>query len=319
MVFGFLAVGIVLLWVGSEAAMRGMAAVLKPFGLPPAFAGLVVAALALCGPVLAVALLASAQGRPEIALGDVVGSVATVTLLVFGLGALLRPIPAPPRVVFRDGAVLIVATCVLAAIIQGDMMTVPMGVLLLAGWLAYLGLAFVADLRLPPHSAAAHGNAPLRGEAYGAGAGFLLIVLGIVALVFGARFVVVCAQAIPRDFHFPVGAIALTLIALSTSVPALVTLAAAPESTNLAAGRLMATATFTVFLVLGLVALLYPVAIPASLSGYGSAAAVLGAVLLVVLFVAGWRLSRFHGLLLLAGYGAYLASILLRGGLPRQG
>src|SRR5579864_7713283 len=138
MIYVFLGIGILLLWFGSEAVQRGGVSLFRALGLPRIFTSLFVVSLAMSLPVLAVCLQATLQARPDIALGDVVGSSLANLLLVFGLGAVTAPMPAPPRTVFRDGGVLI-ATCLLfvGSLLSGGV-TPLIGVILLAAWLAYL-------------------------------------------------------------------------------------------------------------------------------------------------------------------------------------
>ena len=110
MVYVFLGIGFALLLIGSEAVLRGGTSLFRMLGLPPIFINLLIVSLAMSAPELAVVLHATVRGMPDIALGDVVGSNIANMLLVCGIGALMRPMPAPPRVVFRDGGVLIAAS-----------------------------------------------------------------------------------------------------------------------------------------------------------------------------------------------------------------
>ncbi len=104
MAYGFVGVGVLLLLLGSEALLHGGIGLSQRLGLSPLLIGLVVVSAATSAPELAVALSA-AKANPDIALGCVVGGTIVNILLILGLGALLRPLPSPPKVVFRDGGV----------------------------------------------------------------------------------------------------------------------------------------------------------------------------------------------------------------------
>ncbi len=130
MVYGFIGIGFLLFLIGSESVLRGGIGLSKALGLPPAFVGLLVVSLAMAAPELSIALQATARHAPDIALGDIVGSNIANILLVFGLGALLRPMPGSPRVVFRDGGAMILASIVLVAIMLTGVVSRVAGVVL---------------------------------------------------------------------------------------------------------------------------------------------------------------------------------------------
>ena len=109
MAYGFVGVGVLLLLLGSEALLHGGIGLSKWLGLPHLLIGLVVVSAATSAPELAVALEA-AKNHPDLAIGCIAGGTIANILLVLGLGALVRPLPSPPKVVFRDGGVMLAAS-----------------------------------------------------------------------------------------------------------------------------------------------------------------------------------------------------------------
>ena len=309
MAYVFLGIGVALLFIGSEAILHGGKGLFDAFGLPPLFIGLLIGSFAMAAPELSVALQASTRGLSDIALGDIVGSSIANLLLVFGLGAVIRPIPAPPRVVFRDGGAFVAASFVLVFVALGGFIGRPLGAVLLAGWLAYLVLVSVTDLG---RNAEAHAPEPDVGPVLG----IFLVAVGIVALFYGARLTIDFALLIARDFDLPQTTVALTLVALGTALPELVsTLASAVRGhPNALSGRIVASNVFNILLVLGVVAVLQPMSVAPGLAQFDMPVMAACAVIVPLLMLFGWRLTRGQGVLLLLGYVAYVVSVGLRGG-----
>jgi cation:H+ antiporter len=313
MVYVFLGIGFALLLIGSEAVSRGGASLFRALGLPPIFISLLIVSLAMSAPELSVALHASLRGMPDIALGDIVGSNIANVLLVCGIGALIRPMPAPPRVVFRDAGILIAASIALVFMALGGFISTPFGVCLLAGWIGYLVLVSLTDWGRPQQSLAGETQ---NGEMSGV-LGFFLLAVGVVCLFFGARLAIDFALVIARDFHLPQSAVALTLLAIGTSLPELVSTvaSAARGHPNQASGRLVASSVFNILLVLGITAAVRPLSVAPMLAQFDVPVMAVCAIVLPLLMLFGWRLTRTQGLLLLLGYAGYIVSVGVRSGI----
>ncbi|HKD23623.1 MAG TPA: sodium:calcium antiporter [Rhizomicrobium sp.] len=309
MAYVFLGIGFALLLLGSEAILRGGKGLFQAFGIPPFFVSLLIGSFAMAAPELSVALQASARGLPDIALGDIVGSSLANLLLVFGLGALIRPMPTPPRVVFRDGGAFLAASLALVFIALGSFIGRPLGALLLAGWVGYLVLVSITDLGRTAEPYAAEPES-------GGALSFFLIAVGAVGLFFGARLAIDFAVLMARDFHLPQAAVALTVVAFGTSLPELVSTlsSAARGHPNAISGRIVASNVFNVLLVLGIAAVLHPMSIAPGLAQVDMPIMAACAVGIPVLMLFGWRLTRGQGIVLLLGYVAYVVSIGLRSG-----
>lgn len=319
MIYAFLGVGFALLWFGSEAVRRGGVGLFRTLGLPPTFLALLFASLAMCAPELSVTIQAASRGMSDIALGDVVGSTIANILLVFGCGALLHPMPGPPRIVFRDGGALILAALAFVFMLLAGPIGTAAGVILLAGWIAYLVLVFITDLGRPPLLPADH---PLfaggtdnndNNGSFGA----FLFVIAIVCLFFGARLVIDFARLMARDFHQSQIAVALTIVAFATSLPELAAIvgSAARGHSTIIAGHVLASSIFNILLVVGVAALVHPLSAAPVLSELDAPVLAFCALALPVLMLFGWRLTRIQGALLLIGYIAYIGGIGLRSGL----
>jgi cation:H+ antiporter len=316
MVYVFLGIGFALLLIGSEAVLRGGAGLFRALGVPPIFISLLIVSFAMSAPELSVALQASARGMPDIALGDIIGSNIANILLVCGIGALLRPMPAPPRVVFRDSGILIVSSIALVVMGLGGFIPRPFGAFLLAGWAGYLVLVGITDWGRPPQLLAADPAGRNGKREYGVALSLFLFAIGIVCLFYGALLAIDFAVLIARDFHVPQVAVALTLVALGTSLPEFVSTigSAVRGHPALVSGRLVASSVFNILLVLGIAAAIRPLSVAPALAQFDAPIMAACAVVLALLMLFGWRLTRVQGFLLLVGYVAYMVSVGLRNG-----
>jgi len=312
MAYGFVGIGVLLLFLGSEALLHGGIGLSKSLGFPPLLIGLVVVSAATSAPELSVALQA-ASTAPDIAIGDVVGSNIINAFLILGLGALMRPLPSPPKIVFRDGGTMLLASLALAAIALGGVLTRDAGLFLLAGFAGYLVLSFVTEWNRPSQSSGTEERAHCRNGDRAPALSLFLVVFGVAAMFFGARCLIDGGLAVAAFYHLPQAMVALTLIALATSVPELVItlVALARRHTDIAVGHLIASNIFNLLVVLGLAALVHPLAISPIFAHADILVMAGAAALLMPLMIMSWRLSRANGMFLVlcyAGYAAFLAS-----------
>jgi cation:H+ antiporter len=316
MVYVFLGIGFALLLIGSEAVLRGGAGLFRALGIPPIFISLLIVSFAMSAPELSVAIQATTRGMPDIALGDIIGSNIANILLVCGIGALLRPMPAPPRVVFRDSGILIVSSFVLVFVCLGGFIARPFGAFLLAGWVGYLVLVGITDWGRPPQLLAAESGGRNGRQDYGAAVSLFLFAIGMICLFYGARLAIDFAVLIARNFHLPQMAVAVTLVAFGTSLPEFVSTigSAVRGHPALVSGRLVASSIFNILLVLGIAAAIRPLSVAPMLAQFDAPVMAGCAVVLALLMLSGWRLTRVQGFLLFLGYAGYVVSVGIRNG-----
>jgi len=312
--FGFVAAGVILLFAGSEALLRGGIGLSKAIGLSPILVGLLVVSLSTASPELSVALQAVLRNAPDIAIADVVGSNIINLLLILGVGALIAPLPSPPKTVFRDGIAVIAASAALAFLAATGRLTRVEGFALLGGFVLYAVLAFVMDWRRPAQDSEA--SAQCRGASESAGTNFFMLFLGLVAVVFGARCLLGGALAVGTHYHLTHGLLGLTVIAAATALPEFVLMIsmAVRGWSFITVGHLLASSIFNILFVLGLTAVLHPFAISPTAVGPDVYILLGVTVLLFPLMVFSWRLSRADGVLLFAAYIAYGAFLAARMG-----
>lgn len=324
MAYWFLSAGFVLLLLGSEAAARGGVWLARAFGISPLAIGLAVLAPLTACPALFVAIRASARAEPDLALGAVLGGLLCALLFALGLGALLRPMSAPPKVIFRDGGAALLALLALIIFAQTGAITRLDGAILLAGFALYLALCFFTDWRRSPdHSVAlASALARSKSEPPPAFAGLFLLALGLIALALGAHFAVLGLEPLAVALHLGEALAGLTILAAAVALPKLanVLIAALLGKTTLAVGQMLAGAVYELLAALGIVALLRPLTLSPAIATFGVYPLAGALALLLPLLAMRWRLTRPRAVLLLLVYLGYLAVLAWhQGWLPPHG
>jgi cation:H+ antiporter len=311
-------VGLLLLFVGAEALVKGGVGVSRLFGLSPLLIGLVVISAGTASPELVIALNAVAQAKPDLAVGNIIGSNIANALLILGVAGMIRALPTSPSFVLRDGGIMILASLAFVALAWGGTIGIRDGSVLVGGLIGFMVLSFVSEWRKPSmHSAIASRAAPHIERGVNPGLALVLLILGGVFLYFGSLFVIQGSVAIARDFDLPEALVGLTALAVGTSLPELLTtvVAASRGETGLAVGNIVGSTIFNILGVTGITAIVHPIAVSETLRSQDGLIMVGATLLLVPFLVTGWKISRFEGLLLFIGYLAYLGFLAWRQGL----
>lgn len=310
MVYLEIAAGLVLLVVGAELLVRGSVALARRLEVSPLLIGLTLVGFGTSTPELVASVTAALRGSPGIAVGNVVGSNICNVLLILGACALVTPLATTRRAFVRDGPVLLGASgLVLAAAWVGELMR-PFGavfVALLAGYIVY---TYWTEKDHPAESAALHeaeaGQVPVLKAPWPIAA--LATIAGIGVLVFGAGLLVDGAIAVARDFGISETVIGLSVVALGTSLPELATsiVAAIRKEADVAVGNIVGSNIYNCLGILGVTALVQPVAVPAEIMNVDIWVMLAATVLLVVFARTGSRISRWEGAFLFTGYVVYV-------------
>jgi len=320
MAHGILIAGLLLILIGSEVTMRGAVGLARQVNMQPLIAGIFVISVVTVLPEFFVVFRAATMARYDIALGGLIGSNIINMLFVMGLGALIHPMASPPKVVFRDGGMLLIGCAAMIAFAVVGGISRQAGAILLLAFAAYVGLVIFTDWRRAPEHSVPLARALYRfeGEMPSATASFFLSVLGLIMLALGAHLTVLGAIHCTAELGWSETAIGLAVVAAGLSAPKLLVtlIAAARRQTSIAVGQLLGAGVFGLFAVLGLAAVIHPIAFPAALAGADVYVLAGAALALLPLLAMRWRLSRPRGILLMIAYGCYVAFLLWRQGLP---
>jgi len=242
--------GLVGLFFGGEALVRGSVGIARRLAIPPLLIGLTVVGFGTSTPELLVSVDAALRGVPDIALGNVIGSNIANILLIVGISALVWPIRVQGATLRRDVTVMVVAALVLLPLFALGQMGRVAGLALFAGLLIYLVQAYRSSVPEPEEEGLpAPASLP---------ASLLWVALGLVALMTGARFLVDGAVAIARGHGISEAFIGLTIVAVGTSLPELATslIAALRRQSEIAIGNIVGSNIFNILGILGATAMI---------------------------------------------------------------
>ena len=309
-----IALGIVLLYLGGELLVGGATALARRFGVSPLVVGLTVVAFGTSSPELAATLVAAVRGVPEVALGNVLGSNVANLGLILGASALLHPLTAELRFLFREIPFMVLAGALMYPLAWNGRYGRGDGVFLLALLALYLGVLLVesrrgAGRRVEAEFAEEYGPASARPPWLSV----LMVAAGIALLTGGAHVLVEGAVGVARLFGVPEKVVGISLVALGTSLPELAAclVAALRKESDIVLGNLVGSNVFNVLAILGLTGLVSP--LPVVLADITTDFAVMVAFSLLLLPLLGLRkrIARGEGLLLVAGYVGYIVFLYL--------
>lgn len=299
--------GLICLFVGAEALVRGASSLALRLGLTPLVIGLTVVAFGTSAPELVVSIQATLAGQGDIAVANAIGSNIFNIAVILGLAAVILPLRVQFQLIRFDTPVM-VAVVLLGAVclLDGRLGRVEAG-LFLALLIAYT----IINLRLARQQAtveveeefASSITAPRRKPWIDP----WLILAGLGLLVLGSHWLVGGAVQLARSWGMSEALIGLTIIAAGTSLPELATsvVAALRRASDIAIGNIVGSNIFNVLGILGTSALISPLHAPGLLLLDLAMMTGLSLVLLPII-IWGRDVNRWEGALLLASYGGYL-------------
>ncbi|MFY9116376.1 MAG: sodium:calcium antiporter [Bacteroidales bacterium] len=309
----FILAGFALLTGGAHILVNGSTGLAARLKVPDLVIGLTIVAFGTSAPELLVNVVAAIKGNSQIAITNVLGSNSINTFVILGLSALFFKLSAQrstvrveiPMSLFAAIAVLILGTVPLFD--KAHEISRTDGMLLLLffmGFIAYtIKLAGQGESFLP--------DADYKPMTYGKS--ISMIVLGLVALIAGAEFVVRSAVKLATAWGVAESVIGVTIVAFGTSLPELATsiVAASKKNFDIAIGNVVGSNIFNIFFILGMSAVIRPLPSYPNLTADAFMAA-LGSILILLFLAAGKKktLNRVHGIMLLFIYAVYLAWII---------
>ena len=305
-----LIIGFTLLVKGADAFVDGCSSLAKVFGIPSLIIGLTIVAFGTSAPELAVSLVAAFKGNSAISVGNVVGSNICNMLLVLGGASLFGTLHCKKKVVERDYFYLLISYFALLIISFGTFnLKAEAGIinrvdgLLL---LCFLGV-YVYSLIMDTKKEIKKQEKPKEKVTFKK---ILFIIIGLIAIIGGGELVVNSATDIAKIIGLSDSVIALTIVAVGTSLPELVTSVKKGES-DLAIGNVIGSNIFNIFLILGLSATVNSLTI--SFTSLIDMLVMFAAGLLVYGFtLKDHKVTKQRGIVLLVFYFAYVGYLLVR-------
>ena len=301
-----LVVGFVLLVWGADQFVSGASAVARKLGVPPLVIGLTIVAFGTSAPELAVSLTAALKGANEIAVGNVLGSNIFNLLAVAGISAILCPLAASKELTRRDWPISIIAAVILGVFLLTDMRISRIEGLIL--------LAFMAVLLYSQLKPALKDRSKVEktDEHFKTWQIIFKIVFGLTAIVLGGDWSVDGATGLARMIGLSETVIGLTIVAIGTSLPELVTsiMAARRGENDIALGNVICSYLFNILFILGASTAINPITVQFT--------SVLDTIFLIaisiIFLLPAWKgkISRNVGICMTACYIGYTAWLLIR-------
>lgn len=310
----FFGAGLALLIAGAELLVRGASRLAGQWGITPLVIGLTVVAFGTSAPELAVSVQSGLSGQGDLALGNVIGSNIFNVLFILGIAALITPLSVSVQLIRLDVPIMITASLLTLALGWNGVISRLDGGILFLGMLAYTGYMIYASR----HGQITSPEAEMPDDAPAPRLWWistLLVLAGLGLLVLGSRWLVEGAVAFARMLGVSEMVIGLTLVAMGTSLPEVVTsiIASLRGERDIAVGNVVGSNIFNLLSVLGVAGMVAPEGIPVNDAERSFDIPVMIAVALACLpiFMSGGRISRGEGALFLGYFFAYTLYLLL--------
>ena len=304
-----LIVGFVALILGADWLVDGATSVGIRAKLSPLIIGLTIVAFGTSLPELIINIFSCVKGSSGLAIGNIVGSNIMNILLILGVAAIIYPIDVSRISIRRDIPAGFIATAALFLMANdffiGNSHTINwiegLVLLLMAG--GYLYLTMVKNES--PSSEVEAIQIPLPWWKT-----ILFLCIGIIGLYIGGELVSQNAQLIAKNFGMSESMIGLTVVAMATSLPELITsiVAATKKNSGIAIGNVLGSNILNIFVVLGISGLIMPLQFDSKLNITLGILFFANALMLLFVFTGkGRKLSRFEGFLMLLAFSGFMA------------
>lgn len=306
-----LLIGFALLLKGASWFVDSASAIARALHVPSLIIGLTIVAMGTSAPEVAVSVSAGISGSSEIALSNVVGSNIFNVLMVIGLSALLRPAPVEEAILRRDLYWNIGASLLVLLLLYNTVLGRLDGLILLLALVVYMGILLRSALRERKRTDAQSEDVTF--TASEVAKKMVWLVVGLSAVVLGGDMVVDSAVDIAAAWGMSETVIGLTIVAVGTSLPELVTsvMAAYKGDSSLAIGNVLGSNIFNLLFILGLTCVVSPIsAMAGSLVDVGIVCAV--AFLTLLFCKTGKVVERREALVCVLLYVVYTVWLLLR-------
>lgn len=299
-----LVVGFVMLIKGADWFVEGAAGIAKKIGIPEMIVGLTIVAMGTSAPEAAVSISAAMKGAADITVGNVIGSNIMNIFVILGLTALFTNVPMQKSTMKIDIPFLLAITCVLYCTGLDGVVTRSEGLCFAVIFICYLVYLIKEAKKNKPEETEKVEASILKL--------ILLGVFGMGVVVLGSNVTVDAATKIAEALGMSERLIGLTIVALGTSLPELVTsvTAARKGSADIAIGNIVGSNIFNILFVLGLTAIITPVPYVAGFL-IDCLFAIGAVVLLWIAAIKGLKLTKVSGVILLLGYGTYFAYLVM--------
>ncbi len=313
--FLLLIAGLALLLFGAEVLVDSSVAIAKRAKVSSFVIGLTIVGMGTSAPELFVSLSSAIEGHGDIAVGNIVGSNICNTFLILGVSAVIFPFAIGKSIVKRDIPFGIFAAALLFFLVKNPLSPADFGLsridgcILLLLFFAYMAYTIYASRKNPSKEGT---------ESRLAGKPLPLLIpvagLSLALLIGGGNLFLLAAKNLARTFGMSEAAIAITVVAVGTSLPELITsiVAAVKKNSELALGNVIGSNVFNILLILGLSSIAKPIEI-ANVRAEDFLVMIFAALctLLVAFTFRKYHFDRIEGIVFLLFYAGYTARLLI--------
>ena len=322
-IFIHLAIVVVCFYILAKAAdqlVEGAVGVAYTLRIPKIIVGIVLVGFMTTAPEFTVSMISAAQGQPEIALGNAVGSVIVDDALALALGIVVAPVAiAVDSKVLRTTGLFLIGIDLIAFLLSLDGTVGRLeGIILLALLAGYLAVVVIIEMRrrrarkekeaeeAPTEADEYYKPAPLSRQ-------LIRFVVGIVGVLIASEFLVNSAEFIARFLGVPPVVIGLTLVAIGTSIPEIATsiVAARKGHGDLAFGDILGADILNILWIVGASATVNPLSVGTKVTLFSFPAMIVVVLTMLIFARTGYRFHRWKGFVLIGMYLAYLTATIV--------
>lgn len=301
-----LVVGFAMLVKGADWFVDGTAGIAEKFGIPQLVVGLTIVAMGTSAPEAAVSITAALKGNAGIAVGNVVGSNILNILIILGLTGLITSVAIQKSTLYYEIPYMLIVTIILLFMgMHGNSVNLVEGIIFWIMFILYLGYLFMMAKKGKQSAEESKESRPVWKL-------LIAAIIGGVVVVWGSNITVDSATALAEIIGLSEKFIGLTIVALGTSLPELVTSVTAAKKGNadIAIGNIVGSNIFNILFVLGTSALIIPITFESSFV-IDTIIAVAAGVLLWISTFKKKLLTRPWGIVMLVCYAGYFVYLCL--------
>lgn len=300
-----LVLGFVLLIKGADLFVDGSSSIAKHMKIPSVIVGLTIVAMGTSAPEASVSITAALAGNSDISLGNIVGSNIFNFLVVIGVSAMIFPIISHKDIIRRDLWWNLGITGLLLVLMLDNKIGRLDGVILLAGMATYLFFVIRNALK----------NRTKEDEEklLSVPKSIIFMIIGLAAIIWGGNFVVDNASIIAKSLGLSDTLIGLTIVAIGTSLPELVTsvTAAKKKEAGIALGNAVGSNIFNILFILGASSVLTPINVAPELF-IDTIILIAVGIMIFIFAYTGKKTTRTEGIVCTLLYIVYTAYIIIR-------
>ena len=304
---------LIILIVGGDYLVRGSSSIALRLHLSPLVVGLTIVAFGTSAPELVISVQSALKGSPDLAMGNVVGSNICNLALVLGLTAVIRPVKVLPNSIRVDWPVTMGASILLFLMVREGYLNAVEGIIMVVALFIYLFLT-IRQSRKDTMTAKAEEDAEIpdapKKQIW---KDILFIVIGCFGLYYGSEWFVGSAKDLALSLGVEERVVGLTVVALGTSLPELVTaaLASYKGQSDLALGNLMGSNIFNILSILGITSIFKTIHVHETILSRDIISMLMITLMILPLMVMRREVGRVDGFILLFVYAVYIYTVVV--------